>query len=188
MTGLLLGLSVVPDGQAATPRQDGEVVQAPARGPRAGGPARGGRRGAPAAATPTADSAEVLFERYVRRQARVALQLSSEEMRVVEPRLAALQATRRRLLRERQRHLNQLAQATRTGGGGNPEVVRERLDAFEAFKLRADTELRDAVQAVEQVLSVEQRARFAVFERQMERRKLELMSRARREAGEATVP
>jgi hypothetical protein len=38
--------------------------------------------------------------------------------------------------------------------------------------------------AVEDVLTVEQRARFLLFERQMERRKLELLSRARREAAE----
>jgi hypothetical protein len=151
------------------------------RGARSGAPLRGGRRaGAPPEAT--GDNAEVLFERYVRRQARVALQLTPAEMRALEPRLQQLQVTRRRLQRERQRYLNQLAQVTRAAAPTDPDVVRERLEAFEAFRGRADEELRIAREAVDEVLTVEQRARFRVFEQRMERQKLDLIARARREA------
>jgi hypothetical protein len=170
----------VADDDSSLRLQD---VQAPAR-PRGGAPLRGGRRGIPLEEAATPEAADALFERYVRRQARVALQLTPAEMRTFEPRLANLQATRRRLQRERQRHLNALAAATRRGAGADTDAVRDQLAAFEAFKVSADTQLREAMAAVEDVLTVEQRARFLVFERQMERRKLELLSRARREAAE----
>lgn len=161
--------------------------QAPSRGPRAGGPVRGGRRAAPPPEA-TGENAEVLFERYVRRQARAALQLTPAEMRVLEPRLQQLQVTRRRLQRERQRHLNQLALATRGSAPADAETVRERLEAFESFRVRAEDELRMARDSVDEVLTVEQRARFHVFEQRMERQKLELMARARREAAVPAAP
>lgn len=149
-----------------------------ARGPRAGG-AVVGRQGLEAA-TPAA--AEALFERLVVRQARAALQLTPSDMRAFEPRFLHLQAVRRRLQRERQRLLNNLALATRATPPMDEALVQGRLEALELFRATADAELREVTADVDAVLTVPQRARLRVFERRIERQKLELMARARREA------
>jgi hypothetical protein len=44
---------------------------------------------------------------------------------------------------------------------------------------RTQAELRKAYEAINQVLDVRQQARFRVFEENMERRKLELVTKAR---------
>jgi hypothetical protein len=134
-----------------------------------------------------------MFDRLVLEQARTALQLSAAQQRQFEPRMTRLQNVRRRLQRERQRLVNELAAATRDSGSSDEASLRERLRALEAFRGRADERLREVVAAVDQVLSVEQQARFRVFERRMERLKLDLLARARREArtgepGDAAAP
>jgi hypothetical protein len=47
---------------------------------------------------------------------------------------------------------------------------------------RGASDLREAYDALDQVLDVKQQARFRVFEEQMERRKVELLLRARQAA------
>jgi hypothetical protein len=172
-----------PIGAAVAAVEQGNApAQAPAR-PRGGRVAAppAGRRAAPPADAATPAAAEALFHRYVVRQARTALQLTPAQMRIFEPRLRHLQTTRQRVQRQRQRLLNELAAATR-GGPVDEAALAERLQAFETFRASSETDLRDALAAVDDVLSVEQRARFRIFERRIERQKLELLERARREA------
>jgi hypothetical protein len=179
-------------GPIVPPVELRQVAERPAapRGARAGGTAR---RGNPPAEAATPAAAEAMFDRLVLEQARTALQLSAAQQRQFEPRMTRLQNVRRRLQRERQRLVNELAAATRDSGSSDEASLRERLRALEAFRGRADERLREVVAAVDQVLSVEQQARFRVFERRMERLKLDLLARARREArtgepGDAAAP
>ena len=144
-------------------------------------PARGGRRGGEAPEGATAAEAERLFDRYALGEARAALQLQPGQLAPFATAFDQLQATRRRVQRERQRLLNELAVVSR-GGAADETVVGERLRALEEFRTRAEQDLRAALSGVDGVLTVPQRARFRVFERRIERQKLELLGRARRAA------
>jgi hypothetical protein len=58
-------------------------------------------------------------------------------------------------------------------------VLKERLNTLQELDARNAAELRKAYTAMDDVLDVRQQARFRVFEEQIERRKLELLLRAR---------
>jgi hypothetical protein len=132
--------------------------------------------------------AERLFDRYALGEARTALQLQPGQLGPFAAAFDQLQATRRRVQRERQRLLNDLAVVSR-GGAADETVVGERLRALEAFRARADQDLRAAISGIDGVLTVPQRARVRVFERRIERQKLELLARARRAArGDEPAP
>jgi hypothetical protein len=158
-------------------------------GPRAGGGTRGRRGGlAEIPAGATAAEVEQLFDRYVRAQARAALQLTPAQMPTFGQGLGRLLATRRQVQRERQRLLRELADLSRGSGAADDATVTQRLTALEEQRARGETAIRDAMAALDAGLTVPQRARFRVFERRMEQQRLDLLARARRAADERTTP
>ena len=56
--------------------------------------------------------------------------------------------------------------------------MRDRLNALESHDARAAAAIKQASQALDQVLTLVQQARFRVFEEQMERRRQQLLLRA----------
>ena len=58
------------------------------------------------------------------------------------------------------------------------ERLRRRL-SLQELEARSGVEVRKAYDGIDQVLDVGQQAKFRVFEEMMERRKLELVTRAR---------
>jgi hypothetical protein len=84
------------------------------------------------------------------------------------------QLRRGQLLRE----LNQLTRDT----GATDDAIRRKLAELDQHDDAARQDVAKSVAGVDDVLTMKQRARFRVFEEQMERRKLELMSRARQNA------
>jgi hypothetical protein len=135
----------------------------------------GMRRGA---AQVSVAEAERIFERYMLGQARVALQLSPEQMVPFAQRFERLLMTQRQ--RQRQR-LRLLAELNRSGEAGTEDesAVSEALGALDAGVAAADVQVRDARADLEEILSVRQRARYRAFEARMEREKLQLIARAR---------
>jgi hypothetical protein len=77
---------------------------------------------------------------------------------------------RGRMLQE----LRRLSQAT-----GEDDALRTQLKALNDLDARVGTEVRQALEGVDQVLDLRQQARFRLFEEQMERRKVDLLMRAR---------
>jgi Spy/CpxP family protein refolding chaperone len=57
--------------------------------------------------------------------------------------------------------------------------LRERLKALDELDARAQADLSKSYEAINQVLDVQQQAKFRVFEENMENRKLALVMRAR---------
>ena len=57
--------------------------------------------------------------------------------------------------------------------------IKEQLNALQELEARAASDLKKAYEAIDQVLDIRQQGKFRVFEEQMERRKLELVMRAR---------
>jgi len=125
-----------------------------------------------------------MFEAYAVVQAQEALQLNDQQYAPFVARLKTLQETRRR---NQQAH-NQLVQELRRLAGPraappfDENAIRDRLKALRELDDRSALELRRAYEAVDEVLDVRQQARFRMFEEMMERRKLDLLMRARQRA------
>ena len=121
-----------------------------------------------------------LYDAYALVQAQDALQLTDDQYIRFVSRLKTLQETRRR----HQQARNQIVQDLRRVANGpaastDDGVIRGRLAALQAEDERAAAELRKALDGVDEILTVRQQARFRLFEDQMERRKLDLLMRAR---------
>jgi hypothetical protein len=151
----------------------------PGREPRGG---QGGRLPSPE----NMSSAQLhqLFDAMLVVQAQTALQLNDEQYAAFVERVKALQDVRRRTQRERARMLNELQRLVRRNAppAPNDEITR-RLDALREFDASAAQDLQRAYAAVDDTLSALQQARFRLLEDQIERRKLELISRARSRPG-----
>jgi len=109
--------------------------------------------------------------------------LSDQQYPQFLARLRTLQETRRRTQQERNQLMGQLQRLT------NPRVpkpvdeseITARLASLQELEARTAAEMRKAYDGVDEVLDVRQRARFRVFEEQIERRKIELLMRARQQ-------
>jgi hypothetical protein len=124
-----------------------------------------------------------LFDAYLVMQAQDALQLDDVQFSQFLPKLKQLQETRRRNEQARQRIVAQLSRLTAgPATAGGEAALKERLQALQDLDGRAAAETRRAYDALDLQLDVWRQARFRVFEQNMERRKFQLMLRARRGA------
>jgi hypothetical protein len=125
-----------------------------------------------------------MLDTYAIVQAQRELTLKETQYSQFVTRLKRLQEARRRNQRER----NQLLQDLRKLSGPqastpvDENAVRDRLRALREHDDRATAELRKAYDSLDEVLDVRQQARFRVFEETIERRKLDLIVRARERA------
>ena len=122
-----------------------------------------------------------LFDAYLVMEAQQALGLSDAQYPAFLTRLRALQDVRRKHQVARAALLGELQRMTapraaRPAGDG---PIRERLAALHELELRQAADHRQAYTDLDALLAPQQQARFRVFEDQIERRKLELMLRAR---------
>jgi hypothetical protein len=141
-------------------------------------------QGRAAAAQPAdrLDIAELqrLFDAYTVMQAQDALQLDEAQFGQFLPKLKALQDTRRRNEQARNRLVASLGRLTAPSAAADEAAVRDRLRELQELESRSAAELRRAYDSIDEQLDVRRQARFRVFEQNMERRKLQLMLRARR--------
>ena len=124
-----------------------------------------------------------LFDAYLVMEAQQALALTDQQYPQFLARLRTLQETRRRNQQERIQLMGQLQRLTspRAAGRDDEASVKERLTALQELESRNAAEMRKAYTALDEVLDVRQQARFRVFEEQIERRKIELLMRARQQ-------
>jgi hypothetical protein len=125
------------------------------------------------------DPAELgrLFDAYTVMQAQEALGLDEARFGPFVTRLRALQELRRRNLRERAAVMRDLRQLLQTPG--NDAQIKDRLDALAKLEATTRADQAKAMDAIDELLDVRQRARFRILEQQLELRKLELVNRAR---------
>jgi Spy/CpxP family protein refolding chaperone len=83
--------------------------------------------------------------------------------------------------------VRELAQLSRVDSP-DEEALRARLKALDEEIERGRVDAAQAQQGVDEVLTLAQRARFRVLEDQLERRRWELMSRARQQARPSRGP
>jgi hypothetical protein len=136
-------------------------------------------QGAGQAANENVDPAELgrLFDAYTVMQAQEVLGLDEAHFGPFVTRLRALQELRRRNLRERAVVMRDLRQLLQTPG--NDAQLKERLDALVKLEATTRADQAKAMDAIDELLDVRQRARFRLLEQQLELRKLELVNRAR---------
>lgn len=122
-----------------------------------------------------------LFDAYLVMEAQQALTLSDEQYPQFLTRLRALQETRRRNQQERFRVMGELQRLSnpRQAARADEAMLKERLAALQDLEIRTAAELRKAYSSLDEVLDLRQQARFRIFEEQIERRKIELLMRAR---------
>ena len=119
-----------------------------------------------------------MFDSYALLQAQEQLQISEELFPQFLRRFKALQDIRRRGLQERARLVQELRRLVNDPQGDEGQI-KDRLKSLDELEARTDGDVRKAYDAINQVLDVRQQAKFRVFEENMERRKLELVTRAR---------
>jgi Spy/CpxP family protein refolding chaperone len=119
-----------------------------------------------------------MFDAYALVQAQDRLKLGDEQFSQFLPRFKALQEVRRRAQVDRARvlrDLNRLSQAEQV----DEAALKEQLRALQDIDARLAADVKKASEAIDQVLDIRQQASFRVFEEMMERRKVDLMTRAR---------
>jgi hypothetical protein len=136
----------------------------------------------PATAQPGVSPAEVqqMFDAYALVQAQQALKLRDDQYPKFLTRLRALQAVRRRAENQRLRIINELRRITQAADGPVDEaMIKDRLKTLNDLGASVAIEIKQAQSDLDEVLDVRQQARFRVFEEEIERRKVELVVRAR---------
>lgn len=172
-------LALVATGQAQAP--GGRAAQRGAQPPPEGAPA-------PA---PGVSPGEIqqMFDAYVLVQAQDVLQLKDDQYAQFVTRLRALQAVRRRSENQRLMIVNQLRRILQAADGRVDEtVIQERLKSLDDLRTSSLTEIKQAQDSLDEVLDLRQRARFRIFEEEMERRKVELVMRTRQANRQANRP
>ena len=119
-----------------------------------------------------------MFDGYSILQAQEFLQISDEVYGRFLPRFKMLLDTRRQTLQQRTRVLN-VVRRLLMDAQPDEGMLKEALKQLQEIDSRGEADERRAYEAIDQVLDVRQQAKFRVFEEQMERRKLELVTRAR---------
>ena len=138
--------------------------------------ARAGGSGSVPPVTPS--EAQRLFDSYALLQAQEQLKIGDEQYVRFLPRFKALQDVRRQTLQQRTRVLNEVRRLLSVSPLDEGQV-KDRLRQLEDIDARGEMDAHKAYDAIDQVLDVRQQAQFRVFEEQMERRKLELVTLAR---------
>jgi hypothetical protein len=159
----------------------GVITAAPARAQDA--QQRQGRQGqqAPgpgddAAVTPA--EIQRMFDAYALIQAQDQLRLNDEQYSRFLVRFRSLQDIRRRALQEHTRLVVELRRLLMQGQPDEAQL-KDRMMQLQDVDSRSIADVKKAYEGIDQVLDVKQQASFRVFEEQMERRKIELITRAR---------
>jgi len=169
--GALFVLGSTAAGAFAQPETPREQRQAQRQAQRQGGAPEG---------EPVVTPAEIqrMFDSYALMQAQEQLKIADAQFPQFLTRFKALQDIRRQAQNQRARRvmaLRSLLNAPQPDEG----AIREQLKGLEELEARSQAETKKAYEAIDQVLNLRQQAKFRVFEELMERRKLELVTRAR---------
>lgn len=139
---------------------------------------RAAQQGAPSPAV-ALNTVQTMLDGYVLKQAQPALQLTDTQWVAFFPKMDALQKLRREHQRIHNQLINQLNQAAPPPradvGAADEATIAARIKAVDDAEAQMVTDERAALAAVDSVLTVYQRARFRVFEENMEKEKIRLI-------------
>jgi len=126
----------------------------------------------------TPNEIQRMFDAYALVQAQDQLHLNDDQYARFLVRFKSLQEVRRRSLQEHTRLVGELRRLLMQGQPDEAQL-KERMQALQEVDSRAVADVKKAYDGLDQVLDVKQQAHLRVFEEQMERRKIELITRAR---------
>ena len=134
----------------------------------------------PQGEAPAVTPAEVqrMFDSYALMQAQEQLQIKDDQFPQFLTRFKALQEIRRQALQQRTRRVAEIRRLL-TAAEPDTAALREQMKGLDELAARTYAETQKAYESIDQVLTPVQQAKFRVFEELMERRKLELVNRAR---------
>jgi hypothetical protein len=169
--------------QTAPPSQTNKQAQRPAGG-------RGTLRAGGAGGEMNVPELQSLVDGWAIVEARRRLELSDEQYATFVAKFSNLQNARRRHMMARQRLLRDLNAAAFNASDARPadSVFTDKVKAFDDQAVTAAQELRQLALEVDNVLSPYQRARFRLFEEQVERKKLDFLAQSRQGRGAAPPP
>jgi hypothetical protein len=121
-----------------------------------------------------------MLDTYAIVQAQEQLGIADEKYGSFAARLKKLQDVRRRNQRLRRQLVQELRRMVgpRAVSEVDDATIRKQLLALREHDERAAVELRQAYEALDEVLDARQQARFRLFEEHIEQRKMELLMRA----------
>ncbi len=136
---------------------------------------------APGAGVPV-QQLQTMFDAYALVQAQRILELSDEQYQQFFLRMNRLHELRRQHMQQRNRLINELRRMYGRQGAGDSALAEgtRKLDEMEE---RFAQDLRTTRAAIDEVLTVRQRAAFRFFEEEMERQKIAFITRARQRPG-----
>lgn len=120
-----------------------------------------------------------MFDAFALVQAQQVLQLSDEQYQRFFVRMNRLQELRRQHTRQRMRLINELKRMAGPQGTAGDDALTAQIAALDALDAKFSAELRGARAAIDEALTVRQRAAFRFFQEDMERRKIDFLTRAR---------
>ena len=120
-----------------------------------------------------------MLDGYELMQAQKVLELGDEQFPRFLPKLKAFQDARRRAQTQRIRVIQELRRMTQSHSTLDEARIKDSLKTLDDLDARSAVEIRQAREALDQVLDLYQQARFRLFEAMMEQRKVELVMRAR---------
>jgi len=120
-----------------------------------------------------------MFDAFALVQAQRVLRLSDEQYQRFFVRMNRLQDVRRQHTRQRMRLINELRRMAGPQGTADDATISASLAELGGLDEKFAQSLRAARAAIDEVLTVRQRAAFRFFEEDMERQKIEFMTRAR---------
>lgn len=121
-------------------------------------------------------------------QAERELQLSAEQYSTFVPRLTRLQNARRRGVMARRQLMREINGLLTQNPVARDEQILEKVRAYDDIGQRVAEEVRKAAQELDAVLTPWQRGRYRLFEEQIERRKIDLLTKVGAGRGEAPPP
>ena len=177
-------LAAVAGAPAVAAAQD-SAAQSAGRQARAARPAGRARMGIPPRPVNpdlmTVQQVEQYFDQVVLFQAQARLELTDEQFLKFRAALRQLQEARRIQQRRRLQLLRQLGELIVPAEPDATEVSA-KMKELDDLAVEGNRRVQEAYGSIDGVLTLRQRARFRVFEENMERRKLDLIARARQQA------
>jgi hypothetical protein len=170
--GVTLALTTVSAQAPAAPQADGQTPPRQA--------ARGGQR------TPAVPGGELnmqtvqnLVDAWALVEAEKDLGLTDTQYPDFVTRMQRVQSTRRRQMMERQRMLRELNAMAFGAQPADDGALTEKLKALDQLNEKSAQEMRQLTGELDSILTPRQRVRFRIFEDRMERRKIDMLMRAR---------
>lgn len=175
-----VGLAVVMSASGAAFAQDPTPPAAQQAAPQR--PGRGAQKDQTANPLEVAQTVQDMLDSMVLTRAQTALALTDDQYPLFFRRMQAFQRVQRRHQMQRLQLIRELAQLTKAGAATD-DVLAAKTKAVDDLEASMSAQEREAMAAIDQTISIRQRARLRVFLENMDRTKITLIAQAMQAGG-----